>query len=245
MWWFTMGKDKYCNIWWVYTAIALLSDRRYLLRMQCLDLGRWILSLLQELNTHITCCSKTTKHADFDWKWLWEYYSVRYRPVKWICMHVYVYIKKSCKGLSRASVVLERAVIVLVGAVQTISFFIWCRKKKTEQKKKHPPQSLYEVFEKITFIVFSCWFKFLFFFFLYISEKVWFNLQSANCSHSLCTTTLPPGIPVLQSLETSFLRWACAGRFIWAWNCTHHRNIESNQARLKQKDIWTGWNWIF
>lgn len=84
--------------------------------------------------------------------------------------------------------------------------------------------------------------KSLTFFFLLIREsifvyqrKVWFNLQSANYSHSLCTSTLPPGIPVLQSLETSFLRWACAGRFIWAWNCSHHRNIESNQARLQQK----------
>lgn len=48
-------------------------------------------------------------------------------------------------------------------------------------------------------------------FFLYVSEKVFFNLLSANCSHSLCTTTLPPGIPVLQSLETSFLRWGALG----------------------------------
>lgn len=130
-----------------------------------------------------------------------------------------------------------------VSAVQTISFLIQWSEEKKKTKKPQPPKTLHKVFEKITFSVF---------FFLadsslfsYISEKVWFNLQSANCSHSLCTTTLPPGIPVLQSLETSFLRWACAGRFIWAWNCTHHRNIESNQARLQQKDIWTGWNWIF
>lgn len=77
---------------------------------------------------------------------------------------------------------------------------------------------------------------------MYIPVKVFpFNLEGKNCPHSLCTTTLPHGFPpVLQSLETSFLRWACARRFIWAWNCTHHLNIESNQARLKQKGIWTG-----
>lgn len=151
-------------------------------------------------------------------------------------------LKKSCKNnyfktLIEASVVLQRDVLVSGCSPDNI-LLNQCSKKK-KNKTKNTPNSLW----KSLSLCFSCWFKF--FFFCYISEKVWFNLQSANCSHSLCTTTLPPGIPVLQSLETSFLRWACAGRFIWAWNCTHHRNIESNQARLQQRDIWTGWNWIF
>lgn len=115
--------------------------------------------------------------------------------------------------------------------MQSRQYPFWSNLVRKKKKKDNSPNILRSLWENHFYSFLSCWFKFL----LHISKKVWFNLQSANCSHSLCTTTLPPGIPVLQSLETSFLRWACAGRFIWAWNCTHHRNIESNQARLQQK----------